>query len=433
MLVTPTAYAQTGWWQPYFDHLKPNIIEPGEKLNPGDLLTGGDVKRLLGNALATVPIADINDNRKVSRVLALKSILDNFHVEGDGLPKPFTDVRESSDYYQYVSLAAANGIIDSSGKKRFRPHQLITFAEFAAMLSRTLVLQPAEIPVKEPDSGILHVEAVFDPSLSSGIPRNAFNTTFAIFTFANHSENDIEVSSLTLTRRGLGSPENFQNIRIMMGNEQVGTDKTFTRNSTATFNFPRAPITVGSGTTVTIEIKVDLNDLGPGFSNQIGIMSPSDITATDITTGETVTIDGSFPVFAGALSTGAASSPQMSYQVIDPYGSTQTQLGLRARNALLTRVLLFADSETIEVNSITFRNMGSAFEGDVVDLSLYQGNSKIAGPEQMNGRDVIFDMSQRPLLIQRGSSATLELRGFLAGGFEKRWDSISNRMRQSLR
>jgi hypothetical protein len=365
----------------------------------------------------------------VTRAAAMKMVALTFELEDNGEPIPFDDVNDTDWFYSHVAAAYQNGIVAGTSPDTFEPGASLTRAAMAKIISKTLeatgrsdsfTIKPTlTVQTTEGVPEVLRISVASDSPTYNAIPVNAFNLDMAHFSFANEGDEEIFITSITLTRMGFGDPSHFESLRLYKGNQQVGVDKRFSsQDQTAMFNFGRNPVEVLPGSSVILRVVADLDLPGPGFSNSIGIKSADDVSATTLS-GDPVTINGTFPSFGNNLTSSGASVSDLEYTVIDPHGTTPTEYGLRSSNQLLTRIILMPKADDAELVSITFWNAGSTNDSDVADLNLYKDGYRVAGPAQQNNRFVTFSLHSEPLLIKKDIGVTLTLKGSFPGGFRR--------------
>jgi hypothetical protein len=471
----PVGFAQTEWWHMFtYELFTRGIIDaPDARFRPEAFVNRAEFASMINRAAKFadnsadvirpnfldvntsdwfyIPVAALENlgivkgtagifspEQNVTRAEAVKMIVLAFDLHSNIPSTGFTDIQTTDWYYGFATMAQSLGIIQGiNNEGRFAPNEPLTRAAAAKLITLALhISEPEETEtvaeedltetedVPETVDEILQLEplqvgvAASSPN-STIIPRNAFNTDFVHLSFYNSNTVPLEIRNLIITRSGLGPPNNFSSVRLLVGRDQYGSDRTFTNKSIATFLLERQPIVVAPGVTTIVRVVGDLNDLGSGYSHILGIRSASDVLVIAPSTGNQVRVVGDFPLNSGSTAVAQAESSEASFRVIDPNGSVANTYGLRATNQLFGQIILSAGTEDIELNSVTFRNIGSAQGADLADLELYSNRRRIAGPIQMNERIITFQFSGEPLYIRQGTDVTLELRGDIAGGFEK--------------
>jgi hypothetical protein len=109
--------------------------------------------------------------------------------------------------------------------------------------------------------------------------------------------------------------------------------------------------------------------------------------------------------------------PVASFQSIDPYGTISHTFEIGDKDVFLSRVHIEPRNATVQVRSITFRNLGTTEQGDITNICLYVNDAKIAGPLSVS-EEVVMNLLT-PYLVQPGLPLSFELRGDIADGSGK--------------
>jgi hypothetical protein len=102
------------------------------------------------------------------------------------------------------------------------------------------------------------------------------------------------------------------------------------------------------------------------------------------------------------------------FRSIDPYGSVSKEFSIGDRNVFLSRVHIEPRNSAVKLRSITFTNLGTAENGDIMNVSLYRGETRLAGPFNSISNIVIHFADS--YLIQPDFPVTFDLKGDIVDG-----------------
>ena len=110
-------------------------------------------------------------------------------------------------------------------------------------------------------------------------------------------------------------------------------------------------------------------------------------------------------------------SAVVTFRSIDPYGSASKEFSVGDKDVFLSRIYLEPRNLAVKLNSITFKNLGTVENGDIMNIALYRGETKVFGSFDSISNIVTYFSDS--YLIQPGFPVTLELRGDIVGGAGK--------------
>lgn len=469
-LFSVSAHAAS-WWQPYADNLvSKGVINAADEIHfrPSDNVNRAELAHMINRAVFDVydkvlvknpNFADVSEKdwfytdvaalenlgivrgvtlkrfepgTPVTRAAALKMIALAFELPANCEQLPFGDVRENDWFYSYICAGYSAQLVSGvSNTNMFYPDEPLSRAAMAKILSRAMEgVRNRGNEGNESGDGAVIDEEVIEPvklrvtlapesPTATAIPINAFNIPYTYIHLSTEDDETIYINRITVKRSGLGAASHFESVRLYKGSKQVGVEQRISsQTNKAIFRLQQDPIEIVPGTVVTIRVTADMNLPGSGFANALGIDSAEDI---DVYTksGTPVIIHGTLPLVGNIMATSATLIGEVVYRVSDPQGNTPSTYGLRATNQIFTTLFIESKGSDAEIRSITFRNMGSAREDDIANLSLYLGNNRVAGPVQMTDGLVTFQFYGNPVYLKKDTEAMFTLKGDLPGGFER--------------
>ena len=269
-------------------------------------------------------------------------------------------------------------------------------AEVATISSRLGTAAPVTPTV----SGTLSVSLAADTPAAGNVVKDIDNVVFtkAIFSASANSV----VSSVTVGRSGLGSTGDFASLSIYDGANKLGSTRTsWDSNNQITFNIPNG-WAVYAGTPKVLTVVGNLDT--PGTYNALGIVAVAANTAS---------VAG-LPVYGN----------QMSGVTVTVGGVTITNVGTGATKNIGTTDVTLANFK-LAINSvenasfqrITLKNKAAtnAADGDITNLSLYKGATKLAGPVTVSSDKITFVLSE-PVIINKDKNEEFKVIGDVVAG-----------------
>lgn len=236
------------------------------------------------------------------------------------------------------------------------------------------------------------------------------NVRLGSFTLTAGSAEAVNVSSATITTGSIGSPAKFQNMKLMVGGQQVGTTQSVLAASTAyTFN-PTNSIVVPAGSAIVLDVYADIVS-GAASGSVSNAFNLSGLTATGATSNSTVTATGTstsngqndYIATSGTLTTANDSqtptSAQMQQEVMGTSQQTLAVFNFAASSA-----------ENVNITSIKVTDTTSG-GGDLSNLKLYVNGTNV-GPTvsaltaASNGT-ATFSMQTNPLVVPAGQNISV--------------------------
>jgi hypothetical protein len=237
-------------------------------------------------------------------------------------------------------------------------------------------------------------------SLSSNSPGagnilKGQNTNMAIFQLCNTTSSNISLSSLTLSRIGLGNDSDIYNLALFSGATQIST------NVVAALNNSKAVFSI-AGVVLSPNVCTNISALATASANAnigdtigLAIAQGSDINASS-SNGSPIFITGTFPV-NGNLMTISGSN----LLVTSPAGSVPGFV-TQASNANLVGSFRFAaQNSNISINSIKFTLLGTTPLTSFSNLKLVDTNNNQIGSTVAalsSDRSATFNFVSKPIV-----------------------------------
>lgn len=247
-------------------------------------------------------------------------------------------------------------------------------------------------------------------SLASNTPvaaNFATGAAFLPFTTVNFTagSNPVVVTSVKVTRNGLGADTNLNNMYLFNGNTMVAQSASF-QNGVVTFTNSNGLFTVPAGSTLAITVKGDLaSGSGSGLTYGFGINSASDIVSN--ASG----VSGSFPVTGNLMTSATVSSPALATLTVSAI-AVGTSVNAGTKDVLAGQWSLTAANSSVQIKGVTLTMIGSAASTGFQNLRLL-ANGTQAGATMTSmptNKVVYFDLSGSPITVSTGQTLNLQLK-----------------------
>jgi len=233
---------------------------------------------------------------------------------------------------------------------------------------------------------------------------NSSETVFAKFNFTAGSA-DVTVNQLTVTRGGLASDNNIQNLYLMNGASVITTSLGIS-NGRSTFSMPGGLFTVKAGTSMEVTLAGDVTGLTSSQNLHFGIAA-----AADVVTSTSVTPAGTFPMWGNDMYGIEVSNPSLATLTITPITTgSQVNAGTQAYTA--GQFQFVAGNSAVQVKSIKFTQRGTINNTtDLANMKLMNGSVQVGATVPALNADgtVVFDLTAAPLQIASGQTVLLSL------------------------
>jgi len=251
-------------------------------------------------------------------------------------------------------------------------------------------------------------------SLASDTPAaasiaDAGNANFTKFTLTTGSS-PVTVSSMTVTRYGLSSNSDLENVKILDGNMvSLGNSASFNSNSKAKVTFvPSVTLAANSSHSFYIRAGV-VDNTSAGKTIQLGIATSADIESS-------AAITGSFPAVGNPMTTVLVGIG--SVQVTNDGTVVNNGPDVGDTNVELNKFKISAGSvEPITIQQISLERQGSAGASDVANIELFDVTHNVSlgtvGTWNSQGLAVFNNLN---LVIDKGDTVRFKVMADIVDG-----------------
>lgn len=365
------------------------------------------------------PDGSFKPEATMNRAEASKVIQKAFGFLPNTSGSPFTDVQSSDWFYEPVLTLYNNGVVKGKGVGTFMPGDLLNRGEIAVMVYRAMnptsptSPTPATSPSATPTPGpVAPSKAGLSVSLSSSspaaatVPTGANGVPLLAVDFTAGPEDNVIIDNLTFKRSGVGQPSDFENVYIYEGNLRKTSGRTVATDD-HTVEFTNLGLVVEKGQTRTFLLRGDISS-----SATAGNESAFSIDGMAWVGSNAANTNGSFPIMGKVMRVGGASSGSLT---ITKSGTPPTPK-IGESQAEIAKFKIDASGEDIAIQSVALIQNGSINRGDVMNITLYQGTTKLAETKEIDGDDLIqFDLGNKPYIIEDGNSKVFSVKADLKG------------------
>jgi len=360
----------------------------------------------------------------VTRAQAAKSFINAAGVPNATTPAaPFSDLVAGSWYMDYISTAYNKSIIDGYANGKFGPNDPVTRAQIAKIISNSL--NPKDRPVANtnvngvvngnvngvvngnanvpviPKAGTLDVSLSNNTPAAAIIPKNTTSAKYLTLKLTAGASNDISLNSLTVTRTGLGSKDNFDKVWAEYAGNRVSNRQTIGTDDTAVLSF-NPVFVVKAGTTVELDIVAQMDASGGGYYNAFAVKAVGDVNSS----AQNVT--GSFPITGNTMQTAAYEVTDVTFAAQG--NDTTYKVGDINQELGKFRITNNSSSKDVLFKQVTLKNSGSAEWTDFANLALYEAGAKVSTSVTTNDKYITFNLGAGST-IGYGNNKTYTIRG----------------------
>lgn len=222
----------------------------------------------------------------------------------------------------------------------------------------------------------------------------------------------IDVTSFTLKDGGYPLANNFQNMKLKNGTTQLGNTISNLNSATSTYDFsPSTAIRVLAGAQYVVDIYADIKGAPTNSAVNFIAAIVDSVSATGVTTSQDASatsqslwLQSAYIASNGTLRVSVDADTTLADQLV--MGTTDVELAKFKFEA--------GSSETVNISEIIVSDFSTG-TGTIMNLSLYDGATKLAGPVQFgattNVANARFSVS---LAIAPSTSKTLTVKGDVA-------------------
>jgi len=245
-------------------------------------------------------------------------------------------------------------------------------------------------------SGLTVALAASTPA-AAAIPTGAVNVPYTKINVTAATDGAVTINSITFTRSGIGSANDFTNVYLYDGATRLTTGRSV-NSSTNKVTFTGLNYTVPAGTTKTLTLTADINT--SGNNDAFGIVSASDVVSTG------ATVSGSFPITGNTMNIVSQSTGSVT---IARTGSlSNPKLG--EQNAKVAEFNLTAGSvEDLSVEGLTLYQLGNISNANLTNFTLKQAGNTIATAAGVNSNNNIVFTFNSAYNLDKGTTKTFEV------------------------
>jgi hypothetical protein len=263
-----------------------------------------------------------------------------------------------------------------------------------------------------PTNPTLPVSGGLSVSLASNTPASAYIAAGSAFNnMANINftagSSSVVVTQLTVTRTGLGSDSDLNNVYLFSGSTRIGYSSSL-GSGRATFVNSNGLFTIPANGTATISIKADLSSgVTTSKTYSFGIAA-----ATDVVTSGNGAVSGAFPVVGNAMTSTVLSNPALATLQVQatPVGST---VNAGTKGVLVGQFQFQAQNSNVKMSYLTLTEVGSInASSDLGNIMLKDGSGTQIGStlSQLGANNTAnFDLSANPYTISSGQNVTFSV------------------------
>jgi len=345
----------------------------------------------------------------INRAEIAKMVVNGFALDQDlsGAPH-FDDVNAGDWFYGYIETVYNNGAMRGYGDGTFGPGNAVTRAETAKIVyDAQLVALGTFTGIAE---GTLEVMLSNETPRGTNIPFNATSVPFTTVEMTASDDADIEISSVTFTRLGLGDNDDFDNVWLEIDGFKVGNDKSVNNDDVVELRF-NPPIVIPAGQTIIADVVASMkfteNDKNVGHHNRFVLVSADDIVSS------ADNIAGDFPIEGEEMEVASYEVTQLKFS---PLGSdTNVDVGDSFIELGKFRMLNASDTnKDVELRAITFKNDGTAeLEDNLENVGLYVSGEQVSAETIIDGDYMTFRLDNGVTggyIVEDGDSRIFSIR-----------------------
>lgn len=273
--------------------------------------------------------------------------------------------------------------------------------------SASINISVTEQDLSNPGGSLLAVLSSDTPTFSIVVPRASLVPFTQIDLTAFN--NDITIDHMTIQRSGISYDANFIDLVILDADTRFPISDLVPLNNDHRAMF-ETNIFIPEGSTRSII-------LAGNIASTPNATEMASLNLVDIHLTNDSTLSGNLPIIGNQLMMNGSvniGSITVSGGSLNPAWSVQP---IGTQDYIFSSVKITASSrEDVQLELIRFYNNGNAADTDVVDLELLHDGVVIATLPSMNNNELIFDLSDNPIDINRGTAHEFSLRGDIVGG-----------------
>ncbi len=228
----------------------------------------------------------------------------------------------------------------------------------------------------------------------------------------NGDESEVKITQINFKRSGISSDSDTSQAYLYEGDTLLADYSSYS-DAVLTFSKSAGLVTIPAGESKTVTLKCDLvNDASSGKTIRFSVDSADDVVS------DASSVNGTFTLMGNYMSTAVTTDVgQLTVATTTAAGGTvDPQDGLEIYNLNLT-----GSDQKLEVRKIKFTNIGSTAASDLQNFKLYDGGTQIGDTiEEMEAdKTVTFDLTDSPLVIDKGVTKNLHLKADIVSGTDR--------------
>ena len=226
--------------------------------------------------------------------------------------------------------------------------------------------------------------------------------------FTAPASGDVTVTNLKYKRTGISADADVLDLYLYDGMTRLYQGGSLSSNY-ATFNSSVGLFTVPAGTTKAVTLKIDLNQ-NTSAGKTMGF------ELTEVTTKNDATVDGSLPLTGNLMTT--ASVTDMGY-VNTTHGNVPTSaqtVNPGEEDFEIYKLGIQANDQDLQLEYLKLTLLGSIDVDDIENIEMTVSGTTLAAGTINSDRELIFDLTGNPYLIEKGQNKILSFRGDVAKG-----------------
>lgn len=258
-------------------------------------------------------------------------------------------------------------------------------------------------------SGLTVALSSMTPAAAS-VPAGAAIVPFTTFNMTAASDGAVTVTSVTLTRTGVGEANDLSEVYLYDGDTRLTSSRTVSSSTNkVTFAGLNFMIPAGSTKQLTVRATIESGSSITLGNNAFGITAASDITSTG------ATVSGSFPVIGNTMSltTGAAAG-KIAYS-LKSVADDSVKVGDKDVEVAKFQLNTTGSGEDVKVKNVTLVNNGSAKIADMSNFKIYRASDLVAATVTVINDKVMF-VFDSPVTIEKGNSKTFSVKADIVSG-----------------
>ena len=329
----------------------------------------------------------------------------DYYVDGNDL-RPFADMDafDANNFNSEFILVVDS--IDSYGTG-----ESITGAESALYEFTPVTGGSSDDSGDEASAGELSVSLASNTAVAATIISDTADSSQALIPFVsvNFTAPDTgDVTNVKFERTGISADTDINNSYLYDGVTRLAEGGSVS-SGVVTFNDSTGLFVVSAGTTKTIDFKIDLlYNTSAGKTMEFGL--------SEVTTSNDATINGDLPLVGNTMTTASIAdlgnvtitngTTPASDTTVDP-GETDYEI---------YKITLAANDQDMQLEYFKLTLIGSAAAADFENINLTKGGVVLATSSIDDNRELVFDLSSDPYVIEKGQAPSFSVRADIVSG-----------------